>query len=147
MWLIISNNIIILVYFEHTKEQKMSHYRSVFNTQVHKSFGSTFSSSNSLSLKPSCSTSCSSSSVSASPLSSAATPVTNDYSTRPAIRSFGQKQTGKNLNINALKLNSFQEPTTPIDKLNTPRTVTVPTTFFPPSPIPIGEPEFTGINH
>ena len=28
-----------------------------------------------------------------------------------------------NLNINDLKLNSLQEPTTPIDKLNTPRTV------------------------
>jgi hypothetical protein len=37
-----------------------------------------------------------------------------------------------------LKLDSnLQEPTTPIDKLNTPRTVTVPTTFFPPSPNPI----------
>jgi hypothetical protein len=34
-----------------------------------------------------------------------------------------------------LKLNTLQEPTTPIDKLNTPRTVTVKTaTFFPPSP-------------
>ena len=36
---------------------------------------------------------------------------------------------------NDLKINSIQEPTTPIDKLNTPRTVTVPQiTFFPPSP-------------
>ena len=34
-----------------------------------------------------------------------------------------------------LKLNTLPEPTTPIDKLNTPRTVTVKTaTFFPPSP-------------
>jgi len=39
------------------------------------------------------------------------------------------------MNINDLKLNSLQEPTTPIDKLNTPRTVTVShTAFFPPSP-------------
>ena len=41
-----------------------------------------------------------------------------------------------------LKLDSnLQEPTTPIDKLNTPRTVTVPTTFFPPSPNPYVENE------
>lgn len=40
-----------------------------------------------------------------------------------------------NYNVNDLKINSLQEPTTPIDKLNTPRTVTVPhITFFPPSP-------------
>ena len=38
-------------------------------------------------------------------------------------------------NSNDLKINSLQEPTTPIDKINTPRTVTVPyITFFPPSP-------------
>lgn len=36
---------------------------------------------------------------------------------------------------------SLHEPTTPIDKLNTPRTVTVPTAFFPPSPTPIVENE------
>lgn len=34
-----------------------------------------------------------------------------------------------NSNINDLKLNSFQVPNSPIDKLNTPRTVTVATTF------------------
>jgi hypothetical protein len=34
-----------------------------------------------------------------------------------------------NTNINDLKLNSFQVPNSPIDKLNTPRTVTVATTF------------------
>jgi hypothetical protein len=40
-----------------------------------------------------------------------------------------------NYSINDLKINSLQEPTTPIDKLNTPRTVTVPHIFnFPPSP-------------
>ena len=49
-----------------------------------------------------------------------------------------------NLNINELKLNPLQqEPTTPIDKLNTPRTVTVNTTFFPPSPTPIVDNEIT----
>ena len=37
---------------------------------------------------------------------------------------------------NELKLNSFQEPTTPRE-LNTPKTVTVYRTFFPPSPTPI----------
>ncbi len=42
-------------------------------------------------------------------------------------------------NLNEFKLNAWQEPTTPIDKLNTPRTVTVNTTFFPPSPTPIVE--------
>ncbi|RMZ99098.1 hypothetical protein BpHYR1_018429 [Brachionus plicatilis] len=44
---------------------------------------------------------------------------------------------------------SLQEPTTPIDKLNTPRTVTVPTAFFPPSPTPIVENEITitGFTH
>lgn len=37
-----------------------------------------------------------------------------------------------------LKLSSsyLQDPKTPNDKLNTPRTVTVSTTFFPPSPTP-----------
>ena len=34
--------------------------------------------------------------------------------------------------INELKLNALQEPTTPIDKLNTPRTVTISNAFFPP---------------
>ncbi|CAF0975428.1 unnamed protein product, partial [Brachionus calyciflorus] len=49
-----------------------------------------------------------------------------------------------NLTDSDLKLDSnLPEPTTPIDKLNTPRTVTVPTTFFPPSPNPIVENELS----
>jgi len=49
-----------------------------------------------------------------------------------------------NLNLNELKLFSVhQEPTTPNGNLNTPRTVTVNATFFPPSPNPIGESELS----
>ena len=47
--------------------------------------------------------------------------------------------TTQTMNINDLKLNGIQEPTTPIDKLNTPCTVSVRhNAFFPPSPNPIG---------
>jgi hypothetical protein len=42
----------------------------------------------------------------------------------------------KSSTTNELKLNSLQEPTTPRE-LNTPKTVTVYRTFFPPSPTPI----------
>jgi hypothetical protein len=49
--------------------------------------------------------------------------------------------TFSNNNINDLKLSSFQVPNSPIDKLNTPRTVTVVTTFFPASPINENETE------
>ena len=49
--------------------------------------------------------------------------------------------TFSNNNINDLKLSSFQVPNSPIDKLNTPRTVTVETSFFPPSPINENETE------
>ena len=42
----------------------------------------------------------------------------------------------KSTAANELKLSSFQEPTTPRE-LNTPKTVTVYRTFFPPSPTPI----------
>jgi hypothetical protein len=47
---------------------------------------------------------------------------------------------------NDLKLASFvHEPTTPIDKLNTPGTVTVKTTFFPPSPPPIADNDLSSL--
>jgi hypothetical protein len=49
--------------------------------------------------------------------------------------------TGGGGNSGDLKLMPFPEPTTPIDKLNTPRTVTLSASsaFFPPSPSQIVE--------
>ena len=64
----------------------------------------------------------------------------NTASSSSSFFSHKKQNTARNItfnnnNINDLKLShAFQEPTTPIDKLNTPRTVTVPTAFFPPSP-------------
>jgi hypothetical protein len=46
---------------------------------------------------------------------------------------------------NELKItSSLQEPTTPSTTINTPRTVTVPTTFFPPSPTPFVDNDLPG---
>ena len=71
-------------------------------------------------------------------------PSTSSISSSSSLVSIGFNDVDKSqltqppnttLTLYDLKLNSLQEPTTPIDKLNTPRTVTVKTaTFFPPSP-------------
>ena len=56
------------------------------------------------------------------------------HSINPSFLNYKKTNTARhitlsNTNINDLKLNSFQVPNSPIDKLNTPRTVTVATTF------------------
>lgn len=74
--------------------------------------------------------------------------------TAPGAYNSGSSSSGSsgnpiNLKIDDLRLSTLnsQEPTTPIDKLNTPRTVTVPTTtFFPPSPPPLSTPLSTHFN-
>ena len=55
-------------------------------------------------------------------------------SAEASTNSSSSKKTSKHISfsINELKLNALQEPTTPIDKLNTPRTVTISNAFFPP---------------
>jgi hypothetical protein len=69
----------------------------------------------------------------------------NSSSFRSSFKTSNKNMSLKNnLNLNELKLFSVhQEPTTPNGNLNTPRTVTVNATFFPPSPNPIGEGELS----
>ena len=80
-------------------------------------------------------------------------PTSSSLSSSSAVNNHNESEKGNvvtnqntNLTLYDLKLSSLQEPTTPIDKLNTPRTVTVKTaTFFPPSP-PINQNNDTELN-